>query len=300
MQMISSIKMRKAQNTALSARPFARAIDSMVQSVSTGVEDGHPLLAREDIHSVLLLAIGSDQGLCGGFNAAINRSVLDFMDRNRDKFKKINVATIGRKVFRYLKLRDIPIQKNFTAVWDNLSYTTSLDIARYLADEFLSHEADAIFLIYNGFKSAVMQEVSVEQILPMVKDNSDETELTRSSQQAAKHGEGSGKNKGGTERAERAEGEEWEEAEMEPIYEPDPKTVFDQLIPRHLAVQVNQALLESAAAEQSARMMAMEGASRNAKEMIDSLSLSFHRARQGKVTQELTEIVSGAQSIGKR
>ncbi len=266
MKLVAAAKLRRAQESILAARPYALEIGAMLHRVAARAKtpDGavaHPLLAVHEPRRVLLVVLTSDRGLCGGFNTSILRRAERFVRENRDRYEALEIATIGRKGRDYFRRRKVATTRNFPGVFDNLSYRRATEIAQGLADEFVKADLDAVFLLYNEFKSAMSQRLTVEQLLPIVHE-----ELP--------HG-----------------------AEVDYIYEPDQAAVLDLLAPRYMAVEIWRALLESHASEHGARMTAMENATKNAKELVASLTLQFNRARQSQITKELMDIVGGAEAL---
>ena len=265
MKMVAAAKLRRAQEAITKARPYAALLEqALVRVAQRAASEGgasHPLLAARPVRVVELVVITSDRGLAGGFNSNIGRRVQRFLVENADKYETILVSTIGRKGRDFFRARHVAIRKDYTGIHAKLSADKAQDIAREYGERFLSGEVDAVFLVYNEFKSAISQKVSLKQLLPVE-----------------------------TGPAEDASGIDF-------LYEPARKELLEHLVPRHLDVQVFRALLDSAASEHGARMTAMESATKNATDMIAMLSLQYNRARQAYITKELSEIVSGAESL---
>jgi F-type H+-transporting ATPase subunit gamma len=266
MKLVSAAKLRRAQEAILSARPYALELGGMLHRVAARAKtpDGrlpHPLLEVREPRRVLLVVMTSDRGLCGGFNASILRRAERFVRENRDQYESLELATIGRKGRDYFRRRSVATTRDFPGVFESLTYRRATEIARGLADEFVTANLDAVFLLYNEFKSAMTQRIVVEQLLPIVHD-------------------------------ELPTGED-----VDYIYEPDQAAVLDQLAPRYMAVEIWRSLLESHASEHGARMNAMENATKNAKELVGALTLQFNRARQSAITKELMDIVGGAEAL---
>jgi F-type H+-transporting ATPase subunit gamma len=266
MKLVAAAKLRRAQESILAARPYALEIGSMLHRVATRAqgEDGkvpHPLLDVREPKKVLLVIMTSDRGLCGGFNSNILRRAERFRNEHQERFESLEIATIGKRGRDFFRKRKVATVRDFPGVFDNLSYRRATEIALGLADEFINKELDAVFLLYNEFKSAMTQRVTVENMLPIVKE-------------------------------ELPVGED-----IDYIYEPNQERVLDQLAPRYMAVEVWRALLESNASEHGARMTAMENATNNAKDLIASLTLQFNRARQAAITKDLMDIVGGAEAL---
>lgn len=266
MKMVSAAKLRRAQDAILKTRPYAQLLDQTLGRVAAraaGDETpAHPLLVARPLRTAEVVVITSDRGLAGGFNSNIARRTQRFLVESGDRFERISLATIGRKGRDYFRARRVEVRKEFVGVHAGLAYQKAEAIAREYEERFLSGELDAVFLCYNEFKSAISQKPVVFQLLPIEKPPP---------QPGA--------------------------AFIDFRYEPSREGLLADLLPRHVAMQVWRALLESAASEHGARMSAMESATKNAEEMIQALSLQYNRARQAYVTKELMEIVSGAEAL---
>lgn len=267
MKMVAAAKLRRAQDAVLKTRPYAQLLDQTLARIAArlGTEDAvtHPLLAPRAPRTAEVVVVTSDRGLAGGFNSNIARRTQRFLTENADRYEKIQLATIGRKGRDFFRARKIEIRKDFTGVHSDLRYERAEAIAEEYARRWLSGEVDAVFLAYNEFKSAITQKPVVFQLLPVEPPGAEE---------------GAG-------------------AAIDFKYEPSREALLAELLPRHVAMQVWRALLESAASEHGARMSAMESATKNAEEMIAMLTLQYNRARQAYVTKELMEIVSGAEAL---
>jgi len=265
MKMVAAAKLRRAQEAITRARPYAVLLEKSLNRVASRAtaEEGaaHPLLASRKVKRVELVVITSDRGLAGGFNSNVVRRAQRFLVENADKYEEITVSTIGKKGRDSLKARKVALRKDYTGVHAKLSFEKAHEIAGELSERFLSGEVDAVFLLFNEFKSAIAQVVRLKQFLPVE-----------------------------TGPAEAA-------ASVDFLYEPSRSELLADIVPRHLDVQVWRALLDSGASEHGARMTAMEAATKNAAEMIGALSLQYNRARQAYITKELSEIVSGAESL---
>jgi F-type H+-transporting ATPase subunit gamma len=265
MKMVSAAKLRRAQEGVISARPYAQTLDAVMGALMARVEPGsvgHPLLARREVKKVELVVVTSDRGLAGGFNANITRKALRYLAEN--KGLEVSVSTIGRKGADFLRGRGVPLRKDNPGVWQKVNYPTAAAIAGELSQRFLSGEVDAVILMYNEFVSAIAQVPSAVQLLPF------EAKVAETRSGAS---------------------------QVDYTYEPSAQAVLEKLVPQAVAVKVLRALLESAAAEHAARMTAMENATRNAGDMIGSLTLFYNRSRQALITKELVEIVSGAEAL---
>ena len=261
MKLVSATKLRRAQEQILSARPYARRMLQVLNSLATRASsESHPLLLRREENKVEVVIITSDRGLCGGFNANILKAGKAELERWAGK--DVSVTAVGKKGRDFLRRRRVPMRREIVDVFRKVSYAHAAELARDLLQRYVSLERDAIYLVYNEFKSAIQQRVVVEKLLPI---------------------------------------EKLPEAEkLEPVdylYEPGQAEIFSQLLPKHVEVQVYRALLESAAAEQGARMSAMDSATKNAAELIDGLTLNMNKVRQAGITKEILEVVAGAAAL---
>jgi F-type H+-transporting ATPase subunit gamma len=266
MKMVAASRLRKAQNAILELRPYAIDTHEVLSSVArrAGDADVHPLLAHRVAKEVMLVVITSDRGLCGGFNANINRAADQYLKSPEHEHEHITLATIGRKGRDYFRRRNREIRHEFTKVYEGLDYQKAAEIARVIIASYTKENSDldAVYLVYNEFKSAMTQKVTVEQLLPIVPLPVPEDD-------------------GG----------------VDFIYEPTKKQLLDRLLPMYVEVELYRALLESQASEHGARMTAMEAASSNANELIARLTLDYNRARQAAITRELMEIIGGAEAL---
>jgi F-type H+-transporting ATPase subunit gamma len=263
MKMVAAAKLRRAQERMMSARPYAAALRQVLASISTRVDmSKHPLLAtREQENKVLLLIVTADRGLAGAFNTNIIRAAQNAITEKG--WQEVELLPVGRKALDFFKRRTWPIRRQATQVYQALSLETARDIATAFTEDFLSGEFDAIYVVYNEFKSIIAQRVTLERILPLPREWSAD-----------------------------------DAPAVEYLYEPSPEAILSDLLPKHIEFQLYRILLESAASEQGARMTAMESATKNASEMISHLTLTYNRIRQASITKEIIEIVSGAAAAG--
>ena len=266
MKMVSAAKLRRAQDAVVAARPYAdKMLDVLSSLVLREDADSHPLLAERGKGKALVVLVTGDRGLCGGFNTNIAKAAERFIRQNQPGFESYELMIIGRKGNDYLKRRAgmvISRVHEHLVGTGQVTYPVGALLGQEVIELYRSGEYDSIFLIYNAFQSAMTQVQTVTKLLPIVpKDVAEGTQVT------------------------------------DYIYEPDARTVLDQILPKHIEVQIFRALLESAASEHGARMTAMDSASKNAAEMIGKLTLQYNRARQAAITKELMEIISGAESI---
>jgi F-type H+-transporting ATPase subunit gamma len=259
MKMVAAAKLRRAQERMFAARPYAAGLRQVLASVSTRVDiNAHPLLqAREPERKVVIVIVTADRGLCGAFNSNVIRAAQNFI-RERN-FESVELLTIGRKAGDFFKRRPIPIRENVF-----VAQALSIEVARRIADglikDFIDEKIDGVYVVYNEFKSLIAQHVRAERLLPIMS----EFEATPG------------------------------QPSIDYLYEPGPEQILSDLLPKHIEFQLYRVLLESAAAEQGARMTAMEAATKNASDMINFLTLTYNRIRQAAITKEIIEIVSGA------
>ena len=262
MKMVSAAKLRRAQENVVAARPYAKKLGEVLDRLAKSQdENGSPLLQKRISQKALLVVVTSDRGLCGGFNANICKAAERFIREKKSEFAEISVMTIGRKGYEFLKNRQ-KIHKNYGNILSNLSYPTAALLAQEVIDGYIAEEYDEVYLLFNAFRSVMSQDITLQQLLPIV------PEVTADEEYAPEY-----------------------------IYEPSKGELLAELLPKHIEVQMFKSLLESVASEHGARMTAMDSASKNATEMIGKLTLQYNRARQAAITTELMEIISGAESI---
>ncbi len=266
MKMVSAAKLRRAQQNIVNLRPYAREILKVIADISITQRVNHPLLnPAENPKRVLLVVVTSDRGLCGGFNANINRFAMNYYKENSGKYEQMDIMSVGRKSSDFFKKRNLPPKSTILNLAREISYDLAADVAKDLMANFTEGHYDAIYMIYNEFKSAISQNVVCERLLPIDVSESHITDETLTSPDL--------------------------------IFEPAPELIIDKLLEKHFAIQVYRVLSESVAAEHGARMAAMENATKNAGEMISSLTLTYNKMRQAAITTELIEITSGAEAL---
>ena len=322
MKMISAARLRRAQERALSARPYAQMLTNVLQSLvaraevydsETG-EPRHPLLARRPEKTILLIVVTADKGLAGAFNTNILKAASKFLD---DKAaQNVDLEAIGRKARDFLRRR-YPIAKKDDPgradrvqivgeqlnVMNQLSFGYARDLAEKVIERYTAGEIDSVYLLYNEFKSVISQRLVVDQVLPITQVGTRETAMAEefTEEERERHGEAARTAGVSTEAADTTAIDQraatFGTAQVDYIYEQPPDVLFRDLLPKYVAVQMFRALLESVAAEHAARMTAMDSATNNASDMIDSLTLAMNRARQAKITKEIIEIVSGAAAL---
>jgi F-type H+-transporting ATPase subunit gamma len=306
MKMVAASKLKRAQDSIIQARPYALRMSEVLQHiVSRSDLEGHPLLTARVPHRIEILMITSDRGLCGSFNSNIIRTAERFIVNNADTYDAIKLSTIGKKGKDHFTRKGTSLHANFEDVFTDLRFERAAEIAADLSGRFRTGEIDAVYLLYNEFKSAISQDVVLKQILPVLPlDDWEHDPTVRIGELAAISGDARAVAGTGSD-LEDEDAPDWNPSEKlehqvdgyEHEYEPSREAVLDALLPQHIGIQVFRALLESVASEHGARMSAMDAASRNAKDMIGKLVLKINRARQAAITTELSEIVSGAESL---
>ncbi len=323
-KMMSAARLRRAQDRALAARPYAQMLTNVLKSLVSRAdifdqETGdllHPLLVRREEQNVLLIVVTSDMGKAGAFNANILKAAMRFLESKSGK--NIEIETIGRKGRDFLRRRFAasepgrsraagPAQTTLVGeqigVVGKLQYSLASEMAERIIDRYEKAEIDSVYIVFNEFKSVIAQRLVVEQILPVeqigaqtLADSKEmEIEEKKRAIDAAK-GAGVGLRPADTREAD-ARAAAFATAPVDYIYEQPPRELFRSLLPKYIGIQIFRALLESVAAEHAARMTAMESATNNATDMIDSLTLQMNRIRQAKITKEIIEIVSGAAAL---
>ncbi len=269
MKMVSAAKLRRAQDSAIQARPYAAKLKEMLGSLSTRVDTTlNPLLSdRDEVKNVLVVVITSDRGLCGAFNANIIKIAQKVITEEygalyRDG--KVEMLCAGSKGNDYFRKRGFSIAKAYPGLFQNLHFSVAKEIAEYASERYLKGEVDKVVVVYNEFKSVLAPVLKSEVLLPIT--------------------------------PEKVEGEKTGSS-SDYIYEPSPSAIIDVLVPKHLNTQIWRMMLESNAAEHASRMTAMDSATENAKELMRVLKISYNRARQAAITTELSEIVAGAEAL---
>ena len=260
MKMVSAAKLRRAQEHAFAARPYSALIRELLASVASRLpaSDGpiHPLLDRRPENRILLLLLTGDKGLCGAFNTNLIKASHTFLVGHAAV--RVELELVGRKGRDFYRRRDVPISGEYVNVFAKVEHRLARGIAQKAIQRFVAQEIDAVYLLYNEFKTVMAQNLVVSPVLPLAAPS------------------------------------EAPAGAAEYIFEDPPESILATLLPRYVEVQVYSAMLESAAAEHAARMTAMDAATTNAAEMIDKLTLFMNRVRQASITKEIIEVVSGA------
>jgi F-type H+-transporting ATPase subunit gamma len=324
MKMVSAAKLRRAQERALAARPYAQMLVNVLKSLVSRAEiydpvtgePHHPLLVRRPEKNILLVVISGDKGFAGAFNANVIKTTNRFLEAKQGK--NIDLIAIGRKgrdLLRrrfpyaqpgteegeYRRVAPVEIIGEQVGVLNKLEFAMARDLANEIVKRYARAEVDSVYLVYNEFKSVIAQRLVVDHVLPIMKigeqdveqaDQFTQEERERAVRAAATAGVGV--------RAADTSAEDEKFAQFgtgDYIYEQSPERLFSDLLPRYVSIQIYRALLESVAAEHAARMTAMDSATNNASDMIDSLTLTMNRVRQASITKEIIEIVSGAAAL---
>ena len=266
MKMVSAAKLKRAQDAITQMRPFAKKFNDILLNVSGSVDGGeHPLMKKSSGNKVLLIAFSSNRGLCGGFNSNVIKEVKRIVQENPDK--EYSILPIGKKVYDAFKKTSLintneNLPKECEKIWDNLSYENAVEIILDIISSFQKEVFDESYIIYNSFKNAAVQTIKSEAFLPVNQP------------------------------------ENVSSINNDYIYEPDKEEILNDLIPQSLKIQFYKALLDSFASEHGARMTAMHKATDNANEMKNDLKLFYNKARQAAITNEILEIVAGAEALG--
>lgn len=268
MKMVAAARLRKAQDRVIATRPYASTLANVVKKLASGEENTNRFLTQVDSpEKVLLIIIGSDRGLCGGFNTNLFRFIEESIKRDfSSQFQNgtLELICIGRKANDHFKKRGYNVIKGHIGFFDKIQFESSAVIMREAAKQFADKQYDAVFIGFNEFKSVISQNKLIVQALPIQVDKTDESDT------------GYG---------------------VDYIYEPSGKEILERIIPLHLNTQIWRAVLESNASEQGARMAAMDNATENASEIMRQLKLKYNQARQAAITTEISEIVSGAEAL---
>jgi F-type H+-transporting ATPase subunit gamma len=274
MKFIAAARLRRAQETALSLRPYAGGIREILRSAMSRIEnvEEFPLLAQRPEERILVLVTAAERGLCGAFNSNVLRRAFEFLSENSGK--SIQVIPIAKKSRDAFRKPPWKVAKEYVDVTSRADLNTAREIAAEVMKVYETGGADSVYLIYNEFKNVMAQTLRVEKLLPL-----DASALTVHEKGAAPPPASSGD-------------------AVDYIYEQPAAEIFRKLVPRYVEMQVYRMLAESSAAEHAARMTAMESATSNAEDVIDALTLHMNKVRQAAITREIIEVVSGAESAG--
>jgi F-type H+-transporting ATPase subunit gamma len=263
MKMVAAAKLRRAQQAMTEARPYAGKMAEMVQNVM-GATQGldHPLLTpRESVKKIAILVLASDRGLCGPFNGALLRQTYDFYKEQQKIHDEVKLYLIGRKSLDFFRARGVTVDQTETGVYDTVDFNYANQKSQDLIQEYLNGDWDRLYLAFNAFKSAIVQDIRIDSIFPVMSTHQENEETP------------------------------------DYTYEPKEKELLVNLVPKYLASQIYQAFLESMASEHGARMAAMDSATNNCSDLIRNLTLEMNRLRQATITTELIDIVNGAAAL---
>ena len=265
MEMVAASKMRRAQERMSASRPYAQTMRKVIGHIAQGnLEYKHPYLMEREVKRVGYIVVSTDRGLCGGLNINLFKAALNDMKQWSAKGAKVDLALIGNKASSFFERHGAKVQAHVAGLGDNPSVNDLIGSVKVMLKAYDNGEIDRLYLVYNKFVNTMVQQPRVDQLLPLP--------VTEDSKLAKKH--------------------HWDY-----IYEPDPKQLLDTLLIRYVESQVYQGVVENLASEQAARMVAMQAATDNAGNLINDLQLVYNKARQASITQELTEIVSGAAAV---
>lgn len=265
MEMVAASKMRRAQERMSASRPYAETMRKVIGHIAQGnLEYKHPYLMEREVKRVGYIVVSTDRGLCGGLNINLFKAALNDMKQWSAKGAKVDLALIGNKASSFFERHGAKVQAHVAGLGDNPSVNDLIGSVKVMLKAYDNGEIDRLYLVYNKFVNTMVQQPRVDQLLPLP--------VTEDSKLAKKH--------------------HWDY-----IYEPDPKQLLDTLLIRYVESQVYQGVVENLASEQAARMVAMQAATDNAGNLINDLQLVYNKARQASITQELTEIVSGAAAV---
>ena len=273
MKMVAASKLRRSQEKAEAARPYSSRLEEMLSSLASSAASGEGIIklltGTGNDQNYIVVPVSADRGLCGGFNSSINRETFKLVKSLEGNGKKVQLMPVGKKSRDFFNrvMKDQIIESFVDLNVSSTGYESALNISNKLQELYFEGKFDKCILVFNKFKSAISQEVTQQQLIPSDVSNSEKEEEKENSSNAIYD------------------------------YEPDEETILKDLLPKNVSIQIFKVLLESDAGEQGARMAAMDNATRNAGEMIDSLTLKYNRTRQAFITKELIEIISGAESI---
>ena len=273
MKMVAASKLRRSQEKAEAARPYSSRLEEMLSSLASSAASGEGIIklltGTGNDQNYVVVPVSTDRGLCGGFNSSINRETFKLVKSLEGNGKKVQLMPVGKKSRDFFNrvMKDQIIESFVDLNVSSTGYESALNISNKLQELYFEGKFDKCILVFNKFKSAILQEVTLQQLIPLDVSNSEKEEENENSSNAIYD------------------------------YEPDEETILKDLLPKNVSIQIFKVLLESDAGEQGARMAAMDNATRNAGEMIDSLTLKYNRTRQAFITKELIEIISGAESI---
>ncbi len=262
MRMVAAVKLRRAQESIEATRPYAEKFNTILGHLIAQIQNpSHPLLETRDLHHVCLVSVSADRGLCGSFNSNVIRATAERFAHYQKQGVDVKLICVGRRSRDYFKRRNYQITAEYVNIFQSLEFQMAVNIVQQFEHLYTDRQIDKVEVIYNNFKTAIMQTVLVEQMLPLTPESPTGDPLF-----------------------------------LDYLYEPSREQIFQAVLSKHLNMQMWKVLLDSNAAEQAARMAAMENATRNASDLIDELTRQRNRARQTLITKEISEIVAGAEA----
>ena len=269
MRMVATAKLRRAQQAIEANRPYANRFNRILTQLVSVLEDesaiSHPLLETRSVQKVCVVAVSADRGLCGSFNANTIRTTSQRIQHYQQQEVEVDLICVGRRVADFFRRRETNVMAEYINIFNQLGFETATALSSQVSEMYSSAKVDLVEIIYNDFRSAILQVVQTEQLLPL-----DEISVESPAEPTV----------------------------LEYLYEPTQGEILQQILPKHLNAQMWKVLLDSNAAEHAARMTAMENATQNAKDLIEEMVLQRNRARQTMITKEVAEIVSGAEASG--
>lgn len=270
MKMVAAAKLRRSQDAIMQMRPYAQRLSAILQNISASIDDSvdNPYAVEREANKILLVVVTSDRGLAGAFNSNILKAVQTVITEKYSRQASagnVHLLTIGKKGYDFFGRRDYKVNKDFTGIFTMLSFGAARKAAEFAMEGFMKGTYDKVEIVYNEFKNVATQIVRVEQFLPIVPAPASQSKTSKTDY----------------------------------IYEPSKEEIFQELIPKSLKIQFYKTLLESNASENGARMMAMDKATENAKELLKELRLIYNRTRQAAITKEILEIVGGAEALAQ-
>lgn len=263
MRVVAAARLRRAQENIVATRPYAEKFDAILGHLIAQIRNpSHPLLETRPLHCVCLVSVSADRGLCGSFNSNVIRATAERVRHYQDQDASVMLICVGRRSRDYFARRDYHVTSEYLNIFRQLEFQTAVDIVQEFDQLYTNKQIDKVEVIYNNFRSAILQTVLVEQLLPLTPAVPTGDVLF-----------------------------------LDYLYEPGQEEIFESVLAKHLNIQMWKVLLDSNAAEQAARMAAMENATRNANDLIDQLVLERNRARQTQITTEISEIVSGSAAL---
>jgi F-type H+-transporting ATPase subunit gamma len=268
MKMVAAAKLRKVQDRMQNFRPYAAGMESVLSNLAKVSErEIHPLLALRPKKTVEVVVVTSDKGLCGAFNANVLKASFKYINQIKEEGVAIHLSIVGRKARDFFKRRDFEMRNTWTGISGNVTYGSAQEIANSLIENYVNENVDEVMLVYNEFKSMIAQNIVTRQLLPI----------------------GAIEPEGGEAKDMSVFGDY--------MYEPSRQAIYEQLLPKYIEIQVFRSLIESSAAEEAARMAAMENATKNCSEMIDKVTLLANKVRQAGITKDLMDIVGGVEAL---